>query len=130
MQASPKVVVEQFMQRVNEGNIAGVVDLMADDVHTWVAGAEPWAMDAHGKDAMMKFFENIGTYFEDFTPTPTSIIAGERQAAVIGRTTAVARNSGKHVTDDWVLVFTVGEDGKVTEFRNYHDTKLVYDTLH
>jgi hypothetical protein len=107
------------------GDIKGLLALVDDNVD-WhgVKGAEgvaPHAGARHGLAEVEQFFTQLGGSMQFTKFEPREFIADGDNVAAIGDYEATVLKTGKPVSSDWVMVFTV-RNGKVVRFREWTDS--------
>lgn len=116
--ATVRAMYEDF----NKGNIAGILDRLADNVE-WEKWKDNYAQKADvpylrfqtGRQGVADFFKAV----EDLGITNIEILSmmeGENQVAV-----EVYLESAKF-NDEEIHLFTFDDEGKITRFRHYLDT--------
>ncbi|MBV9241926.1 MAG: nuclear transport factor 2 family protein [Acidobacteria bacterium] len=115
-------VVKSAYACFNRGDIAGVLDLLTDDVN-WrtpdVDGA-PFYGQKHGKAGAMEFFQGLGASEEPSAFEQYEFASTGDTVFVLGRWAATVRATGKHWDTRLVHVFTV-RDGKIASFEEIFD---------
>src|SRR5687767_3166329 len=107
-------VVKDAYAAFMRGDINGVLALVTDNVD-WHAvkgaeGAAPHAGARKGRAAVADFFAKLGASTDFSSFEPREFIAQGDQVAVIGDYSATVKGTGRSLTSDWVMVFTV-KDG-------------------
>lgn len=127
-EAQNTAVVQQAYAAFGRGDIAGVLDLLHDDIQ-WhpVIGAGPhvpFAGARRGKAAVAEFFRIVSETetFEQFEPRDF-VAQGDRVVA-LGHYRAKAHATGKALESDWAMAFRL-RDGKVAEFQEFTDSAAV-----
>ena len=118
-------VVKDAYAAFMRGDINGVLALVTDNVD-WHAvkgaeGAAPHAGARKGRAAVADFFAKLGASTDFSSFEPREFIAQGDQVAVIGDYSATVKGTGRSVTSDWVMVFTV-KDGRIARFREWTDS--------
>ena len=121
-----KELVQRGYALFKTGDIAGILDLCADDI-VW-SGMEseyvPYSGTYTGKQGVAQFFSklNQSVEFEQFEPT-TFIVDIDR-VAVAGASKSTVRSTGVPVENRWVHVFSI-RDGKIVRFEQYDDSAAI-----
>ena len=107
------------------GNIDGVLALVDDGVE-WQAvkgteGVLPHAGVRHGRSGVADFFADLATTVEFTRFEPREFIAQGEQVVAIGDYAANVTTTGRSITSDWVMVFTI-RNGKIVRFREWTDS--------
>jgi hypothetical protein len=128
MEADNIKTVQAAYAAFGRGDIAGVLDTMADDIH-WqpvlgTARHVPFSGERRGKASVAEFFKIVGDSeaFEQFEPR--EFIAQGNTVVAIGHYRAVTKATGKRFDVDFVMVFTL-RDGKVSAFREFTDSAAI-----
>jgi ketosteroid isomerase-like protein len=108
-----------------QGNIDGVLALVDEGVE-WHAvkgteGVVPHAGVRQGRSAVAGFFAQLATTLEFTRFEPREFIAQGDQVVAIGDYAANVTPTGRSVTSDWVMVFTI-RNGKIVRFREWTDS--------
>lgn len=119
--------VQQIYAAFARGDLAGIVDLLDDDVQweAWTSNSAqtadvPWLRAGTGKAAAWRFFEEIGRWqFQDFRVL--GLMSSDSQVAAEAVVDAVLPG-GRRLQDEEMHLWNVNAAGKVTRFRHYADT--------
>lgn len=117
-----KEIAQKGYECFGSGDIAGLLDLCADDIKWTIPVVENAAFSGSrtGKPAVGEFFSLLGAA-EDFSEfTPKEFIAEGDKVVVLGHSTATIKETGKIFSGDWVHIFTI-TDGKITNFLEHFD---------
>ena len=119
-----------FYRRFDGGDIAGVLELMADDCSYWLAGkagTSPTAGVAHTKAQMAEIFERMAQHLEGpLRMTVKSTVAEGDKVAVEAESRGQLR-SGRVYNQEYHALMTI-RDGKIAAVREYMDTEHVLAT--
>jgi|SRR5688500_9934585 len=118
-------VVKDAYAAFQRGDVNSILALVDDNVD-WhaVKGAEgvaPHAGARRGRAAVGEFFSQVAGSTEFTRFEPREFIAQGDQVVAIGEYAAKVKPTGRTVSSDWVMVFTL-RDGKVTRFREWTDS--------
>jgi ketosteroid isomerase-like protein len=117
-------IIQGVYEAFGRGDVAAVLDAVAEDVD-WAAEAAgtgaPWYGVRHGKDEVVKFFEEFGTAMEVEEWTPLAFAASDADVHSVVRIRARARATGKALTMNLHHFFTM-RDGKIAYYRGTEDT--------
>jgi ketosteroid isomerase-like protein len=117
-------IISEVYDAFGRGDIAGVLDAVADDVD-WAAEASssgaPWYGVRHGRGEVAKFFEDFGTTMEVEEFTPVSFAASGTDVHAVVRLRARSRATGKTAAMNLHHFFTM-RDGKIAYYRGTEDT--------
>jgi ketosteroid isomerase-like protein len=121
-------IVQDAYAAFGRGDVAAILASLDENVQ-WqgLKGAEgvaPHSGRRRGKDAVREFFALVAQTTEFHRFEPREFIDGGDKVAVVGEYEATVRPSGRRVSCDWVMVFTLA-GGKITEFREFTDSAQV-----
>jgi ketosteroid isomerase-like protein len=109
-------IIRRMFERANARDVAGIIDLVSDDIACFPAQDQPEAEVFHGSEAFADYFRGWFDAFERYEIEVSEYAdLGERVVAV-GRITAHGRGSGARVTADDAWHYRL-RDGKVVEYR-------------
>ena len=115
-------LIRQAYDDFAQGNVPGVLDVLADDV-TWdVPTLVPQGGSASGKEEVGAFFQRLGELYEGLNLDIHDIADGDDRVVGIGTARGDLREGGS-VEYGFAHVFDV-EGGKVTRFREYVDRSV------
>ena len=116
-------IVQGMFASFGQGNLQGVLDVLADDVDWMMQGPAqiPYTGPRRGRDQVLQFCMTIGQSVEFEQFEAREFIAQGDTVVVLGHVKARARKTGRPFDHDWAMVFTL-RDGKVVRYRNYEDT--------
>lgn len=120
MTASPEEIVREGYTRYGQRDVAGVFELLTDQILITQTTELPWGDEFHGHDGARRLFGLLNQYTEA-TPEPLEYVAAGDDVAVIGRLKGSVRANGQAIDLAIVHVWTV-PDGKITKFAAYIDT--------
>jgi uncharacterized protein len=126
-----KRVVQSIFEAFGRGDLPGVLSHLAEDV-TWKApgpGGVPYFGDRHGHGGATEFFVQLGTNvdFEHFEPG--ALVAEGNRVVALGRERGRVKGTSKTFDNEWALVFTFGDDGKVSGFQGYENTAAIAEAF-
>jgi ketosteroid isomerase-like protein len=98
------------------GDVPQVIGILADDVEWTVGPPLPQAMDAHGREDVGRFFERIGSIYEQLEVKPRDFVASDDRVCVVG--SASGKSDGRDVAYDFAHVWQLA-DGKARTFTEY-----------
>lgn len=117
-------VVKGFYEAFGRGDVATILDGLADDVD-WAAdtssAAAPWYGVRHGKEQVMAFFTEFGSAMEVQDFTPLAVTGSDTEVLAVVRFRATARGTGKTAAMNLHHYFRF-RDGKVAYYRGSQDT--------
>ena len=122
--------VQQIYEAFGKGDVATIMDLLADDVD-WASEADQDVAPWHGrrtKAEVPAFFQAIGETLDVTEFTPLSFTSNDTDVMTVIRFGATARDTGKSGAMDlhhwWRF-----RDGKVVLYRGTEDTALTAELL-
>ncbi|HEX8119220.1 MAG TPA: nuclear transport factor 2 family protein [Pyrinomonadaceae bacterium] len=126
-----KRVVQAIFEAFGRGDVPGVLSHVSEDV-TWNApgpGGVPYFGDRHGHAGATEFFVQLGTSvdFEHFEPG--AFVAEDDRVVVLGRERGRVKGTGKTFDNEWALVFTFDDGGKVKGFQCYENTAAIAEAF-
>ena len=116
-------VVQTVYQKFGEGDIPGIMDLIAEDVVVELYGPAviPFAGTFNGRDGIAQFFQIVGENLDIEMFEPLEFIAQGDTVVALGHESVKARSTGKGWETKWAMIWTV-RDGQVVCLREYHNT--------
>ncbi len=107
------------------GDIAHILASVTDDIE-WITPGEgiPTGGLKRGKDAVVRFFEMVGSTWNFTAFEPKEYIASGDSLVVLGSYAGTARATGRPMSSEWAMVWKF-RDGKVAYFREYTDTEAL-----
>jgi ketosteroid isomerase-like protein len=117
-----KQIVTGIYEAFGRGDLAGVLDALADGVEWEMAGTAPFAGRRLGRDGVQGFFvELMGAVKIEMFEVDAVVGDGEF-VVVLGRERCTAKRTGRSYEQHWAHAYTV-RDGKVVAVRLYEDTQ-------
>jgi ketosteroid isomerase-like protein len=114
--------IQQAYGAFGRGDIAGVLENLADDVEWTLPNSEtPIAGTVKGKAEVQAWFGRLAEMMEFQRFDTTDFVASGDKVVVLVEADATMRRSGKRFTEHLAHVFTVRGD-KVASFREYSDS--------
>ena len=80
------------------------------------------------EEVIENVFNSFSNDWEEFRFQADDFIEGKRSVVVLGKYVGVSRKGHKSMSADACHVYTL-RDGKVIRFRQYTDTKTIWDAL-
>ena len=120
-------VVHQAYAAFGQGDVAGVLAVLAEDVRWSTPGSPnvvPYAGSRTGHEQVAGYFEAFGSAVEVTEFEPQRFFAQEDMVVVLGHYAFRVKSTGKTVDTDWVHAFTL-RDRKIVAFRGYEDSAAV-----
>ena len=129
MGKDPLAVVHEVYAAFGRGDIAGLLEMLTEDV-VWVvegrASDYPTFGTRHGRDGALGFFRALGECEDITTFEPQSFHPSGDTVWVQGRIGLKLKTNGKALDYAWAHVFTI-RGGKVAAFKDFYDTALVVE---
>jgi ketosteroid isomerase-like protein len=125
-------LVQTAYEAFGRGDIAAVLDGMAEDVSIGIVGRPqdaPLFGIHHGKAAAAEFFRLLDEAHEISRFEPQRFVAAEDMVLVWGRYTWTMRRSRVSDTTEWLHVLTL-RDGKIAKWRGHNDTAMLAHAYH
>jgi len=121
---SPLDLVKVAYSAFGRGDLAAILELVADDVQWTFRGSKglPYTGSWRTKTDVAKWFQNIPKADDIQAFEPREFIAGSDSVTVLGWERSRAVPNGTVFESDWVHVFTV-RDGRVVRFWGMYDTE-------
>jgi uncharacterized protein len=111
-------LVQRTYEAFGRGDIPAVMGTFAEDISWNVPTVVPHGGRAKGRDEVGRFFERLGSMWEDFGLDLEDFVASGDRVCVIGR--AQGRFNGTQTGYGFVHCWTV-QDGVCTDFDEYVD---------
>ena len=107
-------------------DVRAVMNLLADDIEWQGARSRdiPYGGFRKGKADVEKFFSALGGSIEYEYFEAREYLAHNERVMVLGREKFMVKRTGKHVENEWAMLFTV-RHGKIARFQVYEDTGAV-----
>jgi ketosteroid isomerase-like protein len=115
-------IVQAGYEKFGSGDIAGLLDLFADDISWETPAVEnaPHAGKREGRDAVAAFFRLLSENEQITRFEPLEFIAQNDKVVVLGESAITVNATGNSYETPWVHIFTL-HDGKVIEFQEFFD---------
>jgi hypothetical protein len=118
-------VVQQAYAAFQRGDVAGVLDLVAENVE-WegvkgVPPSVPFGGLRHGRAQVAEFFAIVGREEEFSRFEPREFFAAGDRVVALGFYEARVRRTGKSFSGEWAMAFTL-RNGKIVRFTEYTDS--------
>jgi len=116
-------LVQQAYSAFQRADVAGVLSTLSQDIDWLIPGPEiiPFAGRRRGPQEVGEFFRVLAETQTAVLFEPREFIASGNKVVVLGVQRWTVNATGRTYEDQWAHVFTV-EDGKITQFQEYHDT--------
>lgn len=120
-------IVQQAYAAFAEGDVAAILDLVADEVDWEFVGSEnlEYAGLRRNHDEVAAFFAAVAAADAIHVFEPREFIEAGTHVTVLGWEQATALDSTEDFASEWVHVFTV-RDGKITRWRGFFNTAARY----
>ena len=109
-------VVRGAYESFARGDVEGVLGILSDDIEWTVGPPLPQAMEAHGHDGVGRFFEKVGSVFQEIEVTPEDFLASGDRVCVIG--SARGKSGGRDVAYGFAHAWRFA-GGKAVRFDEY-----------
>ena len=123
---SNKATVEGIYKAFGEGDLASILEHIADDVLWDYASTSievPWLKRRQGKSEAAEFFQAVGANVEFEKFEPKEILEGEGVVVSLLDVTFTVKSTGKKITElDEIHVFRFNPEGKIVAFRHGVDS--------
>jgi len=116
-------IVERFYKALEQGDIPGALNLMADDI-SWTT---MWHYKANGRGPLKVVegvFAPLSVEWSKFNLIPSEYIGDGGTIVSLGRFVGTHATSGRTVDAGYAHVWTV-VNGKIQSFRQYIDTLAI-----
>ena len=124
-----KRLASRFFERYDANDIAGALDLLADDATWWIAGkpGELPAAGVHDKEQISRVFHRMEGRLKNGLrmKVKSAIAEGDRVALEIESHGEL--QNGRVYNNEYHTIVTV-RDGKIRQVREYLDTQHVFLT--
>lgn len=120
-------VVQQAYAAFSQGDVAAILDLVADEVDWEFVGSEnlEYAGLRRNRDEVAAFFAAVAATDAIHVFEPREFIEAGTHVTVLGWEQATALDSTEDFASEWAHVFTV-RDGKITRWRGFFNTAARY----
>ena len=125
---SNRAVAESFYRRFDANDIAGALDLMADDLSFWIAGkpgSSPTA-GVHTKEEMAAIFRRMTRRLKDGLRMTVKHVTAEGERVALEVESYGELQDGRVYNQEYHALMTI-RDGKIASVREYMDTQHVHD---
>jgi ketosteroid isomerase-like protein len=125
-----KEIVQSAFENFGKGNIAGIMDIMSDDIVWNMSGPDiiPFAGHRRGKAEVMDFFAQIAGSQNMEKFEPQSFVSEGDRVVAFGVAVATSKKTGKRATNNWAMSWLF-KDGKAIEYNNYSDTYALAESF-
>lgn len=125
-----KLVVKEGYQKFKNKDIAGILELFADDIEWEGARSEyiPFSGVYRGKQQAAQYFALMDQAQESQSFEPQEFIAEGDKVVVMGQSKWTVKATGQTYENPWVHIFTLRE-GKVVKFQQYNDTAAAQEAF-
>jgi ketosteroid isomerase-like protein len=110
------------VDRREEGAIERMVELFSPEARLTNASLKLAGEERSGRDGVRSFWENYQQSFQEAETEFFQLTSGERAAGLFW-TTRGRDATGEAIEYDGVSLLVFGDDGKITLFRGYYDTR-------
>jgi ketosteroid isomerase-like protein len=117
-----KQIVTGVYEAFGRGDLAGVLNALADDVVWEMAGTAPFAGRREGRAGVQEFFADLMGAVKIEMFEVDAVIGEGESVVVLGRERCTAIETGRSYEQHWAHAYTVRE-AKVVSVRLYEDTQ-------
>ena len=103
------------------GDIPGALSALDPDVEWSSPASLPWGGTQNGHDETAADWGKIAETLDDFAIELDDVIDGGDTVVVIGRSTGRVKSNGVEITNEYVHVFEMNDEGKAARVRIYSD---------
>jgi hypothetical protein len=108
------------------GDVASVLDALADDIQWITPGNNALAGERQGKEEVAGFFRTLGEQWEFLAFEPGEYIGSGDRVVALGRYEVRSRQTGRTAASHWAMAWTF-QSGKAVRFQEYTDTASLED---
>jgi ketosteroid isomerase-like protein len=119
-------IVEEAYNNFKSGDIAGLLNLMSDDI-TWTLPemeGVPFAGARTGRASVAEFFQSVGASQDVVSFEPRELIAEGDRVIALGSYAWRVKANNREFRSDFAHAWTI-RDGKVIAFHEYMDTACI-----
>lgn len=118
-------VTQTIFTRFGEGNVPGILELLADDVVIEFYGPPviPYAGTWRGRNEAQNFFETVLSSVKINQFDPEEFLVADDKVVVTGHLNLNALATGGEIDSDFVHVITLA-DGRWVRFRDFMNTAV------
>ena len=120
-------LTQQIFTAFQEGDVPFLLNILAEDVEWYVAGARehiPLAGTYHGRKQVAQVFQTVGKFLQLQQFQPQEFVAQGDRVVVFGHALGCIQPTNHTVEYDWVHLYTL-YDGKLKKFSEYLDTAAI-----
>lgn len=119
-------VIQQAYQCFGQGDIAGVLSTLTDDVvwHVAPVAGVAYTGTRKGQAGAGEFFAGLVEAEDVLKFEPRDFIAQGDKVAVVGSYAGRVKTTGREYETYWIHVFSL-RDGKISNFAEYTDTAAI-----
>ncbi len=123
-------VVSAFYAAVAAGDVPGVLGVLAERLEWTEAAGFPYFSGTwrNPMDVVEKLLIPIGRDWDDFKAAPREILDLGDRVLSLGTYSGISKATGKAMEAPFAHIWRV-EDGRITRFDMYTDTKLIADAM-
>jgi ketosteroid isomerase-like protein len=126
-------LAQQFIDALHrlEGDdrdLDGIVRLFAEDAQLTNAALALAGEERRGQEGVRRFWKEYRATFEQAQSDFHQVTLGDQTAGLFWTTTGTG-NDGQPLAYDGVSLLIFGDDGKITQFRGYYDTRQLTRTV-
>ena len=122
-----EAIVKSMYENYLKQNIPAVLALFADDI-VWVEPGEPdvpFAGTYNGIAGIEQMLALEAKLVKVTSFEPGTYFSTDDQVAVLGQDSAIVLETNKTYSTEWVMVFNINSDSKISRIQTYMDTEAV-----
>lgn len=123
--------VEEIYAAFGRGDVPAILGVLSPDV-LWQEFSPPalgLSGERRGVEAVTQWFGQLGQGLDVTNFEPTDFLADHDTVVAMGNETVKVRATGKVFETEWVHVWMLGEDGRITRWRGYLDYETITKAL-
>jgi uncharacterized protein len=125
-------IVKQLYDALGRSDVSSVLNIFADDAVAHgpaPAGVLPWGGVYNGREGIAQLLKALGESLEDEQFKQHEFIAQGNKVVVPGYAKGHAKPTGRSYEIEFVHIWSVRNDGKISELHVYNDTAALVEAL-
>jgi ketosteroid isomerase-like protein len=125
-------IVKQLYDALGRSDVSSVLNIFADDAVAHgpaPAGVLPWGGVYNGREGIAQLLKALGESLEDEQFKQHEFIAQGNKVVVPGYAKGHAKPTGRPYEIEFVHIWSVCNDGKISELHVYNDTAALVEAL-
>lgn len=125
-----KRIAAEFFARFSANDLAGALDLVADDATWWLAGKSPQSRPGgtYDKTKIAHLFERLVGRLKDGLRMNVKSAIGEANRVAVEVESHGELTNGRRYNNEYHFLMTI-RDGKISAVREYNDTLHAFETF-